>query len=154
MAFLAGLTHDIGQLLLMQSGEFAYDAAPRDAFESGGKLHVLETDALGYDHAILGGLALGMWELPRLVVDAVSYHHEPMRANVQGGDIASLTALVVLASEIEHHLGVSPHYTSLVERELSTHPEAVHLGLDPSTVEEIWVELVQARAEMAALLAR
>jgi HD-like signal output (HDOD) protein len=154
VAFLAGLTHDIGKLLLMQSGEFSYDSVPRDALESGGKLHLLEDQALGYDHAVLGALSLGMWELPKIVADAVACHHEPMRAHVIGGDTAALTALVVLASEFEHHLGVSPHYTSMVEREIANDPEAQHLGLEPSAVEEIWVELVQARAEMAALLTR
>jgi HD-like signal output (HDOD) protein len=153
-AFLAGLTHDIGKLLLMQSGEFSYDTVPRDALESGGKLHTLEDEALGYDHAVLGGLSLGIWELPKVVADAVCFHHEPMRAHVLGGDTASLTALVVLASRFEHHLALVPHYTSMVEREIASDPEAQHLGLEPNAVEEIWVELVQARAEMAALLSR
>ncbi|HEX3593490.1 MAG TPA: HDOD domain-containing protein [Polyangiaceae bacterium] len=153
-AFLAGLTHDIGKLLLLQSGEFSYETLPRGTLEEGNKVHALETAALGYDHAILGGLALGMWELPGLVADAVAYHHEPMRAQVAGGDTAQLTSLVVLAGELEHHQSLSPHYTSLVERELATHAEATQLGLEPSAVEEIWVELVQARAEMAALLSR
>jgi HD-like signal output (HDOD) protein len=154
VAFLAGLTHDIGKLLLMQSGEFSYDSVPRDAFESGGKLHVFEDQALGYDHAVLGGLSLGFWQLPKIVADAVAFHHEPMRAHVAGGDTAALTALLVLASEFDHHLTMSPHYTYLVEREIATNPEAHYLGLEPSAIEEIWVELVQARAEMAALLSR
>ncbi|HEX4340084.1 MAG TPA: HDOD domain-containing protein [Polyangiaceae bacterium] len=154
VAFLAGLTHDIGKLLLLQSGEFSYDTQSREVLEAGSRVHVLENDALGYDHAILGGLALGIWELPRIVADAVGFHHEPIRAHVAGGDIAQLTSLVVLASELEHHQSLSPHFTSLVERELEAHPEAEQLGLRPNAVEEIWVELVQARAEMAALLAR
>jgi len=154
VAFLAGLTHDIGKMLLHQSGEFQYDALPRDALEGGGKLHVLEAEALGYDHAVLGGLAVSLWELPKVVADAVTFHHEPLGAHVFGGDTAQLTSIVVLASELEHHQSLSPHYTAHVERELASDPEARELGLEPSAVEEIWVELVQARAEMAALLGR
>lgn len=154
VAFLAGLTHDIGKLLLHQSGEFAYEALPRDAFEGSGKLHVLEAEALGYDHAVLGGLAVSLWELPKIVADAVTFHHEPLGTHVFGGDSARLTSILVLANELEHHQSLSPHYTALVERELANHPEARELGLEPSTVEEIWVELVHARAEMAALLSR
>ncbi len=154
VAFLAGLTHDIGKLLLLQSGEFSYESLPREVLETGGKVHLLENEALGYDHAILGGLALGLWELPKVVADAVGFHHEPMRAHVQGGDTAMLTSLVVLSSELEHHQSLSPHYTSLLAGELANHAEARELGLESSTIEEIWVELVQARAEMAALLSR
>jgi HD-like signal output (HDOD) protein len=154
VAFLAGLTHDIGKLLLHESGEFSYESLPRERLEGAGKLHPLEAEALGYDHAVLGGLAVSLWDLPKIIADAVSFHHEPLGAQLFGGDTARLTSIVVLANELEHHQSLSPHYTALVERELANHPEARELGLDPSTVEEIWVELVQARAEMAALLAK
>jgi HD-like signal output (HDOD) protein len=154
LAFLAGLLHDVGKLLLLQSGEFSYDATPREALERGNRLHLLEEEALGYDHAVLGGLALALWDLPKPVAEAVAWHHEPTRAHLAGGDTAILTALVVVAGELDHHQALSAHYTSLVAKELENHSEASFLGLDPSTVEEVWVELVQARAEMTALLAR
>jgi len=76
-AFLAGLMHDIGKLVLMQKIPDQYQAV-LIAAEQTGRTHVeLEQEKLGFDHTEVGRLLLQKWAFPRLLVQAVADHHHP-----------------------------------------------------------------------------
>jgi len=66
-AFLAGLLHDIGKILLWSSFRKEYSAA--------GTLPAVERH-LGLTHAEAGAWLVGRWELASFLADAVRYHHE------------------------------------------------------------------------------
>jgi HD-like signal output (HDOD) protein len=79
-AFLAGLLHDIGKLLLMSSGERVYESIPAEDLGRPDRAHLYELDALGYDHAVLAGQILWHWQIPAPVPQVVAWHHQPSLA--------------------------------------------------------------------------
>jgi len=75
-AFVAGLLHDIGKLvLLMHHGE-GYGLLMRRALEGDQPLHALERDTYDLDHALVGHVLCMHWNLPPAIAQAVAEHHE------------------------------------------------------------------------------
>lgn len=74
-AFMAGMLHDIGQLILAAELPDELDAAADLAAAQGISVHIAETSVLGASHADLGGYLLGLWGLPPSIVAAVGNHH-------------------------------------------------------------------------------
>src|SRR5205814_1697646 len=77
VAFVAGLLHDVGVLVLAQGSPAAWHAVVEDARASGRALHEVERALLGVTHAELGGYLLGSWGLPHALVEACVSHHAP-----------------------------------------------------------------------------
>ena len=78
-AFTAALLHDVGKLI---TGKFLdANISLMDAAVSRGLPFIkAERDILGTDHAQAGSWVLEHWSLPKPLVNAVRWHHEPDRA--------------------------------------------------------------------------
>lgn len=75
-AFLAGLLHDLGRLLLLASTEAALQ--PYSELTAQGCPPVaVELALCGRDHADIGARALERWGIAASVVEAVRAHHQP-----------------------------------------------------------------------------
>ncbi len=74
-AFLAGLFHDLGKLLLARQLPGPYAAVLDRVEESSVTLAEAESEMLGFTHARAGAWLLSKWGLPGSVVTAVSGHH-------------------------------------------------------------------------------
>jgi HD-like signal output (HDOD) protein len=73
-AGVAGLLHDVGQLILLAHDAASYFAAIHHSEGKEEKLVRLEREKFEVDHAQLGGYLLALWGLPKNIVDAVSGH--------------------------------------------------------------------------------
>jgi len=78
-AFVAGLLHDAGKLVLVSNFPAQYNEVLQTA--RGGSLALLaaEERTFGANHAEVGGYLLGLWGLPVPVVEAIALHHRPGR---------------------------------------------------------------------------
>jgi len=75
-AYLAGLLHDIGQLLLVGGvGEYCDNLSSLSGNETG--LAGLTQIINGLDHASLGARLIDSWQLPSFMADAVLFHQYP-----------------------------------------------------------------------------
>ena len=76
-AFVAGMLHDIGHLLLMGNLPDIAAHISRRALERGIPIQAAERELLGYDHCDIGRRLLDHWRLGDAVAEAAGLHHEP-----------------------------------------------------------------------------
>lgn len=80
-AFVAGILHDIGKLVMASNFPTQYAEVIRLATSTNMEHIKAEQEVFGVSHADVGGRLLKLWELPLAVVEAVTWHHEPGKAN-------------------------------------------------------------------------
>lgn len=90
-AFMAGLLHDVGKLVLTVNLPKEHAAAVKRAEASHIALHEAEAEMLGATHAEVGAYLLGIWGLPDTIVMATAYHH-----HIRDGDPHGLGPLVAV----------------------------------------------------------
>ncbi len=152
--FLLGILHDLGKLLGIQCGIESYDGLPPSSLDTPDRLHLLERDRLGYDHAVLGAHVLHAWKLPEPIAQIVAWHHQPERAYAGGGVVGMQVALLRLADRLEYRLRHDSAPSEVVIDELSTSPDARHVGISAADLRSTWQPMVDAREEVLALFRR
>jgi putative nucleotidyltransferase with HDIG domain len=78
-SFVAGLLHDIGQLVLFKTVPERCRDVIAHARATETQLFEAEKERLGFDHATLGGMLLRKWNFPYVLVSAVLEHHAPKK---------------------------------------------------------------------------
>jgi putative nucleotidyltransferase with HDIG domain len=144
--FLAGLLHDIGKLLLIQTGDAAYAAMAGENLAPN-TIHLKEQAQWGYDHAILGGQVLLSWKLPEPIPRIVACHHQPKVAQTQSGLIAVSVDLLRVADSVDWLLQQRHDTDSEHVRKLAQSPDGIRAGLSESILMEVWDDLRNVRRE-------
>ncbi len=109
-AFIAGMLHDVGKLLIAVSMPKMYEEILAVNAISGAPLLVCEREILGTDHAELSGFAVSRWELGKSIRWAAFYHHQPEQAvglEITGHGKLSLSLAVHKADAFINGLGMS-----------------------------------------------
>jgi len=73
--FVAGLLHDIGQVIFAQFKPEEFQACLQEANARGVALHEVEDSILGNNHAELGAVLCETWSFPEDLVSAIRAHH-------------------------------------------------------------------------------
>jgi len=102
-AFVAGLLHDIGLLLISISLPTEYEEIRRIHEEEGLPLPEAEKQVLGFDHAELSAAALAEWNLPEPIQRAVRYQWEPQH---QRDDVVPLSRVLQITERIVNGQGI------------------------------------------------
>ncbi len=76
-AYTAGLIHDVGKMVLLQSQSERFSEALELSKKNGIPLATAEGQLFGFSHAHVGGLLAGRWKLAPTLQAAVMYHHSP-----------------------------------------------------------------------------
>ncbi len=92
-AFVAGLLHDVGMLVMDQYFPEQFNLIRERAEEKGIPLAKAEERVLGIHHGEIGGILLENWSLPRRVTEAVRWHHDPDLASEANRTIAQMVHL-------------------------------------------------------------
>ena len=144
--FLAGLLHDIGKLLMLQTGDIAYAELAASTPEPHA-LHPLEQARFGFDHAMLGGLMLRAWKLPHPIPQIVVGHHQEKAHFGKSGFISQAIDIVRVADQAEWLIERGVNRDSPLVKELVRSPEGIRLGIPELDVKDLWNELQLVRDE-------
>jgi HD-like signal output (HDOD) protein len=91
-AFLAGLLHDVGFLLLARQDQDGMQRA-FEAAAAGMPLLEAEQQHMGINHGVAGGYLLGLWGLPYEIVETVAHHEEPTQVVHSCFDVLSAVSI-------------------------------------------------------------
>ena len=76
-AYVGGLLHDIGKVVLNDYVRFGYGIIVKMVEEEQIPFTEAELRVLGFDHAMVGEILVERWDLPKGYQMAVAYHHKP-----------------------------------------------------------------------------
>lgn len=108
-AFLAGLLHDYGKLLIAAALPEQFVEIVRRAREENASLVECERAVIGFTHPELSAMTLKAWNLPDEIIRGVEYHHSPDLEEInfpsESGGV-HLSRIVFSADTAVRHLGI------------------------------------------------
>lgn len=90
-AFMGGLLHDVGKLVLAANLTETYSQVVALSDNEGCTVRDAEREILGTTHAEVGAYLMGLWGLPEQIVEAIAFHHCPNQCPAQS--LTPLTAV-------------------------------------------------------------
>jgi len=109
-AYLAGLLHDVGILVIAEHMPRSFLATLAESACRGTPVCDVEQSSDGATHADIGGYLAALWGLPPRVVEAISLHHYPRRSADR--EFSVLTAVhvggVIDSNRIAGAVGAAP----------------------------------------------
>jgi len=143
--FVAGLLHDIGQLVLFK----AMPEESRKALEyvlddtEGTELHLVEQDIMGFDHVMVGGALADSWQLTPMLVEIITSHHDLSHANKYKKE----SAIVKIASSIAVMAELDTINIDETDANPITDYDWLNAGFDASQAESIMEQAVRNAQE-------
>ncbi len=115
-AFLAGLLHDLGKMVLVSNLSSLCRECTALTHRNQAPMHQAEREILGCTHGMVAAYLLGLWGIPDTIVEAVGFHDEPMEA--PSSDFNILTAVHV-ANALDHACseGTPDHFKQYLDLE-------------------------------------
>ena len=129
--YLAGMLHEIGSLVLYKEVPSTARECIAQSNYKGEHLFQTESDMLGFNHADLGKELLKKWNLPDRIVEAVGYHHNPLKAKWYPRFATIVHAADIMVYEMKIGNSGEAFVPPLAAQILD------HIGLDKNQMEEI-----------------
>ena len=143
--FIAGLLHDIGQLVMFnQRPEQSHDAILL-LMEGAEDLETFEAErqVFGYDHAEVGAELMKHWNLSPVLFECVAFHHEPEKAK----DFPTEVALINIANAV----AVMADFDSTSDEDEIPHIHAVSWELSGLSKSDLAAAISKAQAEISEI---
>ncbi|MET0981916.1 MAG: HDOD domain-containing protein [Telluria sp.] len=146
-AFIAGLLHDIGRLVLATRfpEQYAQAAAYSRAHDT--SIREAELHVLGIDHQRAGLLLADLWRFPPLIQRAIGQHHAP-----SPGDQGDLPGVIHVADAMVHALDLGGGEETAVAGLID--PVWERLGLNPALLQAVFAETENQFEEACNVLTR
>ena len=105
-AYVGGLLHDIGKVILNDYVRFGYGIIVKMVEERHMPFTEAEWEVLGFDHAMIGEILVEKWDMPEAYRIAVAYHHKPNELPEDKLEHQPLLDVVTVANTICLMLGI------------------------------------------------
>ncbi len=134
-AFMSGLLHDIGKIILQIKVPDKMYLVMQDIYHGDNPNSIeVETEIFGFTHAHLGQLVARKWQFAGEIEEAIGYHHWPGRAKIN----PQLTHIVHLANTFTHKMEIGPIRTPNIN--LKDQISSKFFGLDEETLNRMFQE--------------
>jgi putative nucleotidyltransferase with HDIG domain len=104
-AFVSGLLHDIGKLILAIHGSKEYEAVRKLSKEQDTPSYNAETLLLGFNHSDIGSWLGEKWQFPEKIVGSIRLHHAPEAAR----EYRELNNIIHVADILARAIDLSPN---------------------------------------------
>ena len=145
-AYSAGLTHDLGKVVLDQ---FVSGARPFFYREIMGEQNLVETEnrLLKTNHTKAGHKLATKWMLPPSIANTIRYHHTPEEAP----EHQELVTIVTVADTLFHMFSAGPNLHKVDMNALSIRLKTLGMSISdfPSIVDAIPQQVLSGSPEMA-----
>ncbi len=105
-AFVGGLLHDVGKLILEECFPERYELVAKRCREEHEPWFIAEKEILGIDHTTVGKWLAAKWNLPRTLIQTIWLHHQPPNAllDLEFVENKKLVAIVYLSNIVAHEV--------------------------------------------------
>ncbi len=102
-AFVAGILHDIGELVIYNYFKKDFDRISK--ISAAEKISIIDSEikVLGVSHQEVGRFLTDKWNLPEILCEAINYHHIPSKASVN----KKFVSTIHLVDYMTHRLGIA-----------------------------------------------
>ena len=135
-AYVAGLLHDMGKLMLDQFALADYGRLFELVKDYDLTFYQVEQKLFGIDHAHVGGIMAYKWNFPPVLINAIQHHHSPSKAenDVLAALVNIANAMAPMDKEILRKMG---------KREIHSKTLKI-LKINPEELDKIKDELYKA----------
>jgi HD-like signal output (HDOD) protein len=147
-AFLGGMIHDVGLLVLLQSTPEQLREVCESASKTGGDFCQIEQRHIGVDHQQVGMALAAQWKFPQPCQLVAGYHHQPLALPEEH---RLLVALVWAADTICCRNGVG--FTLTAGEQTLDPPLLADLHLDPDAIAATEAQLPELLKSASQLMA-
>lgn len=144
--FVAGMLHDVGQVVLATARPDATRKILEEQRETGKFYLALEQERLGFNHADLGGALLKKWKIPSSIGEPVAFHHNPGSAEQFRLETALIHLADIICQAMEFGQGAELSVPPLDESAWD------RLGLQPNMFETVLKQSETQISETFAIL--
>ncbi|MCK5126439.1 MAG: HDOD domain-containing protein [candidate division Zixibacteria bacterium] len=137
-AFIAGLLHDIGKLVLLQKKPDEYTEIIVKVEMTQGQFIDFEEEKFGFNHTDIGLLLLHKWSFPKVLSNAVFEHHSPI--DLEDSNMP-LAFVINLGNMLAKKLDIG--FNDYNPENLAETSSAVKLGLTEEALAEIEEQLAE-----------
>ena len=134
-AYLAGLQHHIGKVVMINRDKDLYREVLRIVESGKGQLRDVERGLFAYSHEVVGAALLDHWNYPKTIVEVTLHHHQFEGQRTENKGIFTLCAIVCLASDFCCRFGIG--YPEAVDIDLTLSRGALALEANPMIIDEL-----------------
>ncbi|MCW8858261.1 MAG: HDOD domain-containing protein [Deltaproteobacteria bacterium] len=134
-AYLAGLQHHIGKVVMTNRDKDLYTEVIRIVESGKGQLRDVERGLFAYSHEVVGAALLDHWNYPKSIVNATLYHHDFEKLRTESPEVFTLCAVLCLASDFCSHFGIGR--SEPVEIDLTLSRGSLALEANPMIIVEL-----------------
>jgi putative nucleotidyltransferase with HDIG domain len=108
-AFMAGLLHDLGKLIMVHNMPNHYGELLQATLDKNLPVHDAEIRIFGATHEKVGAYLIGLWGLPDSIADAVAFHHCPWQCPTIAFDPLGAVHVADAMAHVNPHSGGDIH---------------------------------------------
>jgi putative nucleotidyltransferase with HDIG domain len=142
-AFLAGLFHDIGKVIMNSQDPAKFQMVMERCYNEEIRFSESEQSFYSFTHAEAGALVIKKWNFPDTLTQAVQQHHAFVFTEINDITPLQLASVVSLADLFCLRLGIGQRYP-LEDLELTSTKAASFLGLDEERLETLLDDFKEA----------